>query len=33
MTTHLLALLAGLVVGGLTFVRLYRAQRDEGCPA
>lgn len=32
MTTHLLALLVGLLVGGLTFARLYRMQRDEGCP-
>jgi hypothetical protein len=33
MTTHLLAILVGLAVGGLTFARLFRQQRDEGCPA
>lgn len=33
MTTHLLALLAACVAGGLTFAILYRKQRDDGCPA
>gem|GEM_PF-3307823 len=33
MTTHLLALLFGLVVGATTLARLLRSQRDGGCPS
>ena len=33
MTRHLVALLAALLVGGLTLTALSRRLRDTGCPA
>lgn len=33
MIRNVIPLLAAVVAAGITFARLYRSQRDDGCPA